>query len=239
MLRAVYADYYRRILTWCQPGSTVEIGAGSGNLKEHVPNVIATDVVSSPWLDAALDAQSMPFPSDSIANIVGIDVLHHIEYPRHFLAEAQRTLQPDGRIVLVEPAITPVSWVACKLAHPEPIDLDADPLVDGRPAPNRHPLDANQALPTLLAGRHRARLEREFPELRVVWRQRLSVLVYPLSGGFRPWSLIPSRIVGPILRLERGLAPLLGRLMAFRLFLVIEKHAASKPTSRQRNPACI
>jgi hypothetical protein len=141
--------------------------------------------------------------------------------------------------VLVEPAITPISWVACKLAHTEPVDLHADPLVDGRPAPNRHPLEANQALPTLLAGRHRARLEREFPQLRVVWRQRLSVLAYPLSGGFRSWSLIPSRIVRPILRLERGLTPLLGRLMAFRLLLVIEKHTAINPTSRQRNPTCI
>ena len=46
---------------------------------------------------------------------------------------------------------------------------------------------------------------------------------YPLSGGFRRWSLIPPALVGPMLRLERPLERLLGRLGGFRMMLVIEK----------------
>ena len=35
--------------------------------------------------------------------------MHHIERPRRFFAEVRRLLGPGGRLVAVEPAITPVS----------------------------------------------------------------------------------------------------------------------------------
>jgi hypothetical protein len=87
--------------------------------------------------------------------------------------------------VLVEPAITRVNWLVFKLGHPEPVDLRADP--DGLPSPSKHPFESNQAIPTLLAGRDRRRLERVVQELRLIQRQRLSPFAYPLSGGHRPW----------------------------------------------------
>lgn len=223
VLRAVYGEHYRLMAGWTRTGRTVEIGAGAGNLKESMPGVMSSDIVPAAWLDIRFDAQSFPFATGSLVNVVGVDVLHHIEYPRHFLVEAQRVLEPGGRVIVVEPAITPISWLAFKLGHPEPVELHADPLADGLPNPRKHPFESNQAIPTLLAGRHRSRLEREFSELRVVHRQLLSPFAYPLSGGYRPWCLLPARLVEPVLRFENRLAPALGPLMAFRLLLVIER----------------
>lgn len=222
-LRAVYREHYRLMLAWSRPGRTVEVGAGAGNLKDSMPGVLSSDIVPADWLDILLDAQTLPVATGSLANVVGVDVLHHIEYPRRFLVEAQRVLEPGGRVVVVEPAITPVSWLVFKLGHPEPVHLRVDPLADGLPNPTKHPFESNQAIPTLLAGRHRSRLEREVPELRLVHRQRLSPFAYPLSGGYRPWCLLPARFVEPVLRLESRVTPALGPLMAFRLLLVIEK----------------
>ena len=225
VLRAVYRDYYARIARWRQPGLVLEVGAGSGNLRDELPAVVSSDIVHSPFLDVVADAQRLPVADGSVATIVGVDVLHHIEYPRRFLAEARRALRPGGRVVLVEPAITPVSWAVFKLGHPEPVDLSADPLADGEPNPGKHPFDSNQALPTLVAGRHRDRVERDLGLL-VAHVERFSLIAYPLSGGFRRWSLMPAGFVNTVLGLERSVERMLGPLMGFRLLLVIERPVA-------------
>jgi SAM-dependent methyltransferase len=223
VLRRLYRDYYRRILAACAPGRTLEIGGGSGNLKEYAPNVISFDIVASPWLDLVADAQSLPFRAASFDNIVMFDVLHHIEQPFRFFEEAQRLLRPGGRVVMLEPAITPVSQVFYRLMHPEPVDMSADPFGPARPDPERSPWDANQAIPTLLFGRYGDAFALRFPKLRLIARQQLALASYPLSGGFRPWSLIPGALVEPLLRAEEKLMPLLGRLMAFRMLAVLER----------------
>jgi SAM-dependent methyltransferase len=223
VLREIYQDYYRRIVTASNTGPTLEIGGGSGNLKEFAPDVISIDILQAPWLDTVADAQSLPFVSGHFQNIVMLDVLHHIQYPRKFLTEAIRVLQSKGRLIIIEPAITPVSWFFYKLFHPEPINLYADPLEDGHVDARRDPYDANQAIPTLLVGRYRNKMEQQFPQLKLMHCEWLSFIAYPLSGGFRSWSLIPNSVIKPILEIENRLAPIFGHIMGFRLFIIIER----------------
>jgi SAM-dependent methyltransferase len=222
-LRVVYEDCYRRISAACVPGTTLEIGAGSGNFKMFAADVISVDILPAPWLDTVADAQHLPFARASFDNIVMFDVLHHIENPSFFFLEAVRILRSGGRIIFVEPAITPLSWLFYKLFHPEPVRMGRNPLACVAADPNRDPFDANQAIPTLLCGRYRARFEQHFPALRVRQVQLLSLFAYPLSGGFRPWSLLPPRLVQRLLRAEDLLLPFLGKLMAFRLFAVVQR----------------
>lgn len=224
-LRAIYHDYYRRMAARTRPGRTLEIGAGTGWLRACLKNVILSDVQPAPWLDLVADAQRLPFRSESLDNIVMLDVLHHIEVPTLFFAEAERVLKPGGRLVMIEPGITPLSRLVFRLFHDEPVDLGADPLAEGAPTLGRDPYDSNQAIPTLLFGRALARFERRFPRLKLMERQRLSLFAYPLSGGFRRFGLIPAGLVPPLLRIEDALMPLLGPLMAFRLLVAIERTA--------------
>ena len=225
MLRAIYGDYYERIAAACVTGTTLEIGGGSGNLKQQQGDVISSDLVANPWVDTAADAQSLPFASSSLSNIVAVDVLHHLEYPLRFFAEANRALAPGGRIVLLEPAITLVSYSFYRWLHPEPVDTRANPFCEAQPDPNREPFDANQAIPSLLFGKFSVQFATHFPTLRVLRLEHLSFFAYPLSGGFRRWSLLPTRAVAPLLQLETLLQPPLGKLLGFRLLVVIERVA--------------
>jgi SAM-dependent methyltransferase len=222
-LRAVYTDIYRRILAAAAPGTILEVGGGSGNFKAIAPGAVSSDILFAPWLDIVCDAQRLPFPDGSFSNVVMFDVLHHIEHPVRALREACRVLRKGGRLILCEPAITPVSGLFYRLFHAEPVDMSADPLTDGSISVARDPYDSNQAIPTLLVGRFRERLVRimpDFPLQRVEW---FSFLAYPLSGGFQPWSLVPAVAAGPLLRLEWSLRRVIGRLAAFRLLAVYEK----------------
>lgn len=219
----IYEDYYSRVVSALVVGRTLEVGGGSGNLTTFVPDVISTDILPAPWLSAACDGQALPFANECFSNVVGVDVLHHIERPRRFFAEAQRVLARGGRIVLIEPAITPISRLLYRWFHPESIDMNADPLADGPLDPHREPFDANQAIPTLLWGTHRHRFTEMFPRLRINHVGYISLMAYPLSGGFRAWSLIPSAAIPWLLNVERVMAPVIGRLTAFRVMAVLEK----------------
>jgi SAM-dependent methyltransferase len=223
-LRAVYGDIYKRILDAATQGPILEIGGGSGNFKSFAPQTVSTDIVSAPWLDAVCDAQRLPFAPYTFANVVMVDVLHHIEYPARAMNEFARVLRKGGRLIFCEPAITPLSAIFYKLFHEEPVDMSADPLKDGAITQDKDPWDSNQALPTLLTGRYRAETQKAVPDLTLRSLDRFSFLGYPLSGGFKEWSLLPAAVAPALLRTEWSVRKVLGPLAAFRLLAVYEKN---------------
>ncbi len=223
VLRMVYEDFHQRIAEWCKPGRTLEVGSGIGSIKGVLPEVITTDITPEPWLDATADAQALPFSGGSFDNLIAVDVVHHVEFPRYFLRESLRVLRPGGRLIMLEPAVTPGSYLFYRFLHDEGMNLSADPLLHGCPDPERTPGAANQAIPTLLFGRWRSALQAQFPELRLHHLGHLSLLAYPLSGGFRPWSLIPARAAQTLISIERRLEPAIGKLFGFRLLAVLDR----------------
>lgn len=227
VLREVYGDFFRRIADKCGAGPTLELGGGIGNLREHLPDVISTDIQFGPWLDVVADAQRLPFADGSLGNIVMVDVLHHIEHPLGFFDEAARVLRPGGRIVTVEPAITMLSWPFYHFIHEEPVVLGADPLSRGVPDPSRDPYASNQAIPTLIATRHRTRFEELAPQLQIASTEWFSFLAYPMSGGFKRWSLLSAGMARRLIALERRLEPLIGRWAGFRILTVYQRRAAA------------
>jgi SAM-dependent methyltransferase len=200
----------------------LEVGGGTGNLKEFAPQVICTDVVRLPWLDAVADAQRLPIAAGRLANVVLFDVLHHIENVRLFFDEAVRVLQPGGRIVVMDPYISWLSWPIYHYLHQEPVDFTQDPLRLQLPQANRAPFDANQAAATMLFERSYDAFCRQYPQLDKLVHRRLAFFAYPLSGGFEHPSLLPISFVRPLLALERALG-FLDRVLAFRILVVLEK----------------
>jgi SAM-dependent methyltransferase len=222
VLRMLYEEWYREIAGWLQPGWTLEVGGGTGNLKAFAPSVVCTDIVSLPWLDAVVDAQRLPFTNGSFANIVLFDTLHHLENVRYFFDEALRVLQPGGRVIIMDPYISVCSWPVYHFLHPEPVDFGQDPLVLSLTKPGRKPFDANQAIATILFERSSRRFHELYPSLRKLRHNRLAFFAYPLSGGFDHPSLLPSWAVQPILAVERFLG-VLSRCLAFRMLVVLER----------------
>jgi len=223
VLRRLYENDYQTILSRMAPGRTIEIGGGSGNLKAYCPDIITMDVQQAPWLDLIADAHRLPFADASFDNIVMFDVLHHLNCPNLFFEEVSRVLRRGGRLIAMEPAITPISFIFYKLFHPEPVNMAIDPLDRREMSAVRDPWDSNQAIPTLLFRKSQRRLEKMFPDLKVREASFHALFAYPLSGGFRRWSLLPARLVEPLLRLEDRLLPLLGPLMGFRLLAVVQR----------------
>jgi SAM-dependent methyltransferase len=223
-LRAVYQDYQNRIKNALVAGPVLEIGGGSGNLRDVLPDAVSLDVQWAPWLDIVADAHDLPFAPASFANIVMLDVFHHLSYPTRFLQEVIRVLRPGGRLIMIEPNVSAVSWMFFKLLHEEPVMLNVDPF-DPAPRSGPEPYESNQAIPYLMFIRESRRLNKVMPELRLRTTERFSLWAYPLSGGFQPWTLLPAFLAEPLLWLESKLNRPLGWLAGFRLMVVAERAA--------------
>ncbi|MBI5899432.1 MAG: class I SAM-dependent methyltransferase [Rhodocyclales bacterium] len=222
-LRAVYADLHRRMSDAAVSGPGLEIGAGIGNLASGCGNLLRMDIQCSPGVDLAADAHRLPFADASFTNIFLFDVLHHLQCPLRFFAEADRVLRVGGRVIMVEPGITPVSGMLYRLGHEEPVDLGWQPDPDCVPDPGKDPYASNQAIPTILFKRSPDWIAAAETSLQIREARWLSLVVYPLTGGFKSWSMMPSACVAPLLRLEDLLLPMLGGFMGFRLMVVLEK----------------
>ncbi|MBW4543442.1 MAG: class I SAM-dependent methyltransferase [Symplocastrum torsivum CPER-KK1] len=222
ILRALYTSWYKEIAAQIVLGNTLELGGGTGNFKAFAPNVVSTDIVPLPWLDAVADAQNLPFDNQSFDNIVMFDVLHHIENVTLFFDEALRVLRPGGRVVMMEPYISFASWPIYHFLHPEPVDFKQNPLDWVEPSPERKPFDANQAFATILFERQYSLFQKKYPQFVERYHRRLSFFAYPLSGGFDKPSLLPMSWLKPVLALENALSPM-SRFLAFRILVVLEK----------------
>jgi SAM-dependent methyltransferase len=228
-LRTLYAEWYHRIGAALPPpelGRQIELGSGPGFARGFIPSLELTDVVAAPWHDHELTAEEIPAADGSVGALVLFDVLHHLPSPRRFFAEATRVLRPSGRIVLCEPLISPLSYPVYKLLHEEPVDLSVDPLAldasDGERA-HKDPFDSNQAIPTVLFGRHRTAFERAFPSLRIVSVAHLAGPSYAASGGFSRGALLPVAIWRALHGVERCLPEWIFRWIGFRLLVVLER----------------
>ena len=221
-LRRIYERFFDEIQTAYVEGSTLEVGAGFGSLKQYCESIISTDIVRMPNLDVVCDAQALPFSDHSFDNVVAIDTIHHVERPIRFLTSSSRLLRPGGRLILLEPAITPFGRVVYRF-HDEPVDMERDPTEDGPLDRGRDPFDANQAVGTLLCGKYRSSLEKRVPGIEMLEVRWISFLAYPLSGGFQRWSLLPSFFVDPLFQAEKWILRIFGPLLATRMLLVFER----------------
>src|ERR1700730_15833282 len=170
VLQRIYREEFfaRMIDRRKEGGLCLEVGGGPGFVKQSFPSLISSDIVWCSWLDVVAEAQKLPFQPASVMNLFGLDVLHHLAAPMEFLQEVKRILIPGGRLILIEPWITPFSYIIYRYFHQEECDLSARPWDKVRAADmlDKKAFDGNQAVPYLLFGPKRlARTLNSLPDM--------------------------------------------------------------------------
>lgn len=229
----MYALWFEALLTEVSPGSRViEVGAGPALFARHArrcrPDLawVATDLAPAPGNDVVADAHVLPFRDGSADAVVGLDVLHHLARPRAFFAEAARVLRPGGRLALVEPWVTPLSFAVYRFFHQEDCARPADPWEPFAAAGGKDLFDGNAAIPRAIV---RAAGAEEWRRM-ALSPPRLDLLngfAYVLTLGFRERSLLPMRALPAALWVDRALAPL-APLAAMRARLVWRREGGGK-----------
>ena len=218
-LKKIYLGFYeefKRALVNSRTGLIVEIGSGSGFLKEVIPQVITSDVFSSPDIDMIFPATDMSLDNNSVSVFFLQNVLHHINNPVAFFMEISRCLVSQGKVVMIEPYNSLWGRFIYKSFHHEPFDVDADweTSAKGRLS------TANGALPWIIFFRDRARFEKEFPSLKIKRLMSHTPFRYLISGGLSMKQLLPSFMYDFVKGFESIVTPLnkyLGMFMTVEL----------------------
>lgn len=221
VLRTIYGRWFDLLLEEApREGRALEIGAGPGFLGAHTRRarpdlrLVQSDILAAPWQDLAADCLQLPLKRRSMNAVLGIDVIHHLARPATFFSEAARVLVARGRLAVVEPWVTPLSFPIYRWLHQEGCRLGLDPWDPFALGSVTHK-EAFQGDGAVVW-----KLARATPAAR--WHDlgfgapRLTLLngfAYLLSLGFKPASLLPPKLAGAVLTLDDTLerwAPWLG-----------------------------
>ena len=221
-LRRIYEEWYEDLAAHLPagPGAVLELGSGPGFLAERISGLVTSEVFVCKGLRAALDARALPLRAGALRAILMTDVFHHVPDAGRFLREASEALRPGGRIVMVEPWVTPWSRFVYGRLHHEPFDPGAEDWA----FPPGGPLStANGALPWIVFARDRERFGRELPTLRVVDIAPRLPFRYLFSGGLSVRALLPEGAFGLLARAEARLGRHTSERWAMFARIVVER----------------
>ncbi|MCW5876534.1 MAG: class I SAM-dependent methyltransferase [Anaerolineales bacterium] len=214
-LKKIYKEWYEMLIERLGPLAqqrVVEIGSGAGFLAQMAPQVITSELFAVSGIRLITDAQKLPTAAGSLQGIVMINVLHHIPDAAVFFRQATRCVQPGGKVVLIEPWLTPWSRFIYTHLHHEPLDDRIDNWqIDGQ-----GPLSAaNSALPWIIFHRDLAVFKERFPEWHVQEIKPIMPFRYLVSGGVSLRNLMPEFSFGLWGLLETVLKPFSHQLSMF------------------------
>jgi SAM-dependent methyltransferase len=204
-LRKIYAGFYERIIALIDPsvpGPVVEIGSGIGNLKSFFPGAISTDLFPNPGIDMVFDGYEMPFENGAVSHLVLVDVFHHLRAPRAFLKEARRVLAGSGRVIILDPYISLLSFPAYAIHH-EGVNWRA-PIFMGEDLAKPRDYYTGQGNATRLFFLNES--PEWLPRWTVFHAEAFASFRYLLSGGYSKPALYPEALSGSLKRLDTFLS---------------------------------
>lgn len=227
-LRRLYREWYGLLARHVPagPGGVLELGSGAGFLREHIPDLITSDVLTCQGACVVLDGRALPFGPETLRAVVMTNVFHHIPEACRFFAEAERCLRPGGTVAMIEPWVSDWSrWVYARLHH-EPFE----PGERQWEFPSSGPLSgANQALAWMVFSRDRERFAREFPGLTLRVVRPFMPFSYVLSGGVSLRGLAPGWAYPAVRWAEEAVPGLAPRAAMFALVVLEKTRDGARP----------
>lgn len=220
-LRRLYGRYYDEFVRAARvapDGARVELGSGAGFLADRIPGLVRVDVRSGAEVEVVASALALPFTGGSVGAVFLLNVLHHLPDVEAFFGEVEHALAPGGRVVLIEPYVSPVSRLVYRLGHHEPFD----PEQSGWSLPEKGAMTtANDALAWIVFCRDRRRFETSFPRLEVLSVRPHTISLYVLSGGFSFRSFLPGPLF-PFVAAAEDLAGVIPGARALASMMTVE-----------------
>jgi SAM-dependent methyltransferase len=159
-----------------------------------------------------MDASNLPFDDSSLKSVFMLNTLHHIPDSTSLFNEIERCLKPDGRMLIIDQYNGWFSKIIYRHLHHEPYDPNATSWCFQPSGPLS---GANGALCWIIFYRDRALFEQLYPTLKIINISPNTPLRYWLSGGLKPWQLIPGTLFEISTKLDNWLSKKLPEMSSF------------------------
>jgi SAM-dependent methyltransferase len=224
LLRRVYSEFYREIaqrVNPALPGLIVELGSGMGNIKQHIPQCVTTDIFPNPWLDRVENAYHLSFRQGEVGHLILFDVWHHLRYPGAALQEFARVLAPEGRIIVFDPAMGVIGKFVFGHFHHEPLGLEDEIEFDAPDGFSELASDYYAAQGNASRVFGSAAFKDKLLPWRVTETRYFPGLAYVASGGFRGPQLYPQMFFTFVNLIDSALSRF--PKLASRMLVVLER----------------
>jgi SAM-dependent methyltransferase len=208
--------------------SILEVGAGAGTSSIFLNdfNILRTDLL--PFDDMGImgdvDASNLPFEDEYFDGVIGLDVLHHLEFPMTAISEMLRVSKAPKKIVLVEPYTSFLSYPIYKMFHHENTSIFRKPdfsksLVEGKPEIG----DQGIARAIFVNKHGKKTLKNLIGKDLIVEVRYINPFAFFSTGGINKPIKQMQSVTKAILKFERLIPKALNRLIASRVIITIKK----------------
>lgn len=205
----------------------LEIGSGPGLSTKFINrnNVTLTDLLFWPNsnVQGNIDATSLPFVTNSFDSAFAVDTIHHISYPDKAIVELCRVVRPGGKIIIIEPYVSLLSFLIYKFFHHESTTWNYRIPINGKTVSEKASDGEQSTLQALISN--------QLSVFEISYKVRkdisLSVTYFsPISffatGGLSNPLSIPKNLIGFLIKIEQLLPQSILKLIAARQILFIE-----------------
>lgn len=205
----------------------LEIGAGAGTssifLSDH--HINRTDLIdSNPRLvRAGVDAHQLSDEDETYDSVIAVHTLHHLADPIQSLSEMLRVLKPTGRIILIEPYVSPFSYLIYKIFHPEDTSIYLSKK-HFKKQTKKDPSVGNQLIGQTIFNRKsmRSDLNDVLDNRFLVEKHYRDFLAFFSTGGINKPIKLSTRITEVFLTLEKRIPQKLMKLVGSTMIIEIK-----------------
>lgn len=204
----------------------LEVGAGAGISNLFLKNrILRTDFLAFPKFAVTGDCpmEQLPFSDASFEVVLAIDCIHHSTHPLKALAEFLRVLDNGGKIIIIEPYVSLLSYLPYRLFHHEKTNWNFKGNLFGEVALIvQNPAIGNQGVSRFLIECLQHKAHELLPNIKTRIHY-FSAISFFATGGVSRSFCTPPYIIKSIIAWETRFSQSIMKFLASRVLIVIEK----------------
>ena len=206
--------------------SILEVGAGAAISNIFVSrNIVRTDILPFNEFNVLGDCamERLPFKDSSFDAVLAFDSIHHSEQPSKAILELLRVTRKGGKIILVEPFVSLLSYLPYKIFHHE--DTSWNFKEQGSielSLQNHNPETGDQGVSRFIINQLSNWRSTNFPKLNVSITYLSPFSFFATGGVSRPLKT-PEIFVKVLIKLENLIPNFIMKFLASRVILTIAK----------------